>query len=499
MKYQRNIIFYIVSCLFLLFIGLMSASITHAENYTFVTKFGDGELFRPQDVAVDSSGNVYVADSWNGYIQKFSSDGTFITKWYYYSRNDLFEFYPRGVAVDSTGNVYVTDMKNAHILKFSSNGTFLTKWGSFGSINGQFSTPMGIAVDSSGNVYVADLNHHRIQKYSGDGTFLKNMGVFGPLIEYPEGVAVDSSGNVYVADTQNNRIQKFDSDGKFLTQWGSYGIDNGQFYHQEDIAVDSLGNVYVADCLNNRIQKFSSDGTFLTKWGSFGGGDGNFAIPEGVGVDSSGNVYVADTQNNRIQMFSKEKSTFTITWDTPADINYGTALSSTQLNAAASVSGTFTYTPASGTVLNAGTQTLYVDFTPTDTTNYDTASASVQINVLTSVQGIQQIINMVQNLNLNQDQANSLIVKLNTVTHNLNNGNTVSATNELGAFINEVEAYIKSGKLSSTEGQALIDAADAIKNALNPQTTSVPEFPSIALPVAACLGLVLILGRKKND
>lgn len=199
------------------------------------------------------------------------------------------------------------------------------------------------------------------------------------------------------------------------------------------------------------------------------------------------------------------KATPTISWNNPKDIVYGTILSSTQLDVTSSVLGTFAYTPASGTLLSAGTQTLKVDSTPTDTVNYNSVSQTTTINVLTHVQKIQQIITMVQNLNLDQGQANSLIVKLNAATKNLNNGNTKAATNELNAFINEVGADIKSGKLSSNEGQALIDAANAVINAIrnvfdppSPPATSVPEFPSVVFPVAAILGIIVIFGRKKE-
>ena len=192
----------------------------------------------------------------------------------------------------------------------------------------------------------------------------------------------------------------------------------------------------------------------------------------------------------------------TITWSNPKDIIYGTALSSTQLNAVTSVPGTLTYTPPSGTVLSAGTQTLKVDFTPTDIANYNTATQTITINVLTHVQGIQQITTEVQSLNLIPEQTNLLIVKLDTATKNLNNGNELAASNELNAFINQVNADVNNGKISSSEGQALIaDTNDLIKamdNIFNFPAASVPEFPSVVVLVVAILGLVLIFGRKKE-
>jgi DNA-binding beta-propeller fold protein YncE len=111
---------------------------------------------------------VYVADTSNHRIQKFDSNGTFITKWGFEGSADGQFFSPLGVAVDSSGNnVYVADTSNNRIQKFDSNGTFITKWGNTGSEDGQFVFPLGVAVDSSGNnVYVADTSNNRIQVFS---------------------------------------------------------------------------------------------------------------------------------------------------------------------------------------------------------------------------------------------------------------------------------------------------------------------------------------------
>jgi CSLREA domain-containing protein len=257
-----------------------------------------------------------VADEFNHRIQKFTSSGTFITKWGSLGSGDgQFEL-PRAVAVDGQGNVYVADSGNHRIQKFTSDGAFLTKWGGFGSGDGQFIRPPGVAADGQGNVYVADANNNRIQKFTSTGTFLLKWGSGGSgdgQFNVPFRVAMDGQGNVYVADVGNHRIQKFTSQGVFLTKWGGFGSGDGQFNDPEGVAVDGQGNVYVADTLNARIQKFTSQGAFITKWGSQGNSDGQFVVPFGVAVDGQGNVNVADGGNHRIQKFSPPSpGTFTV-------------------------------------------------------------------------------------------------------------------------------------------------------------------------------------------
>jgi DNA-binding beta-propeller fold protein YncE len=265
-----------------------------SSDGTFITKWGssgtaDGQFGGPEGIAVDSSGSVYVADRGNDRVQKFDSDGTFITKWGSSGTADgqfggPYGIGPNAVAVDSkTGNVYVADPGNDRVQKFDSNGTFITKWGSSGTADRQFLLPEGVAVDSkTGNVYVTQSINDRVQKFDSNGTFITKWGSQGTTIGLLKGgsangqfssfnrqqdVAVDSkTGNVYVTDPGNYRIQKFDSNGTFITTWGSHGSANGQFSCPSsascpttmNVAVDSkTGNVYVADPGNYRIQVFS--------------------------------------------------------------------------------------------------------------------------------------------------------------------------------------------------------------------------------------------------
>jgi sugar lactone lactonase YvrE len=279
----------------------------------------DGQFFVPLYLATDAGGNVYVTDSGNDRVQKFTSTGGFITKWGSNGAGpgQFAEEGPVGVATDSAGNVYVADRGsplttgNFRIQKFSSSGGFLITWGSNGSGDSQFLGPRGLATDRAGGVYVADypadsFDHHRVKKYGSTGVFITKWGSFGigdGQFREPNGMATDAAGNVYVADSGNNRVQKFTSSGVFITKWGSSGAGNGAFGFPCGVATDSAGGVYVGDSGNDRVQKFTSAGSFITSWGGSGPSAGQFSGPCGVATDSLGSVYVADRSNHRIQKF----------------------------------------------------------------------------------------------------------------------------------------------------------------------------------------------------
>jgi DNA-binding beta-propeller fold protein YncE len=277
---------------------------------TFLTKWGSsgsgyGQFSHPSGIALDPSGNIYVADLYSHNFQLFTNTGTFLKKWVASTGEGVFHN-AGGVATDSNGNVYVADTNNDRVQAFSNTRELLAKWGSSGSGDGQFSSPLGIAVDSSSNnVYVADTNNNRIQVFDNQGAFLRQWGGSGSgngQFHSPQGVAVDGGGNVYVADFGNSRVQVFSSTGVFIRSWGSAGTGNSQFNGVSDIALGTDGTVYVTDN-GSRVQVFSSTGTFLRKWGSYGTGDGQFKNPQALTVDAGDNVYVADTYNNRVQVF----------------------------------------------------------------------------------------------------------------------------------------------------------------------------------------------------
>ncbi len=328
---------------------------------------GDGQFNRPGDIALDPLSNVvYVVDNLNGRIQKFDSNGNFITTWGS-NGTDKGQFkVPGEIAIDPSSRVvYVVDTDNDRIQKFDSNGNFITTWGSHckmrtqdGCIDpdgsgplqkgdGQFDHPGDVALDSSGEIlYVTDSRNSRIQKFDSNGNFITKWGTPGASdgqFSFPTGVSVDYLGrNIYVADSKNDRIQKFDSNGNFITTWGSHCdfktgtecIDpdgsgplqkgDGQFNAPRGVFVDSTGKlVYAVDITNDRIQKFDSNGKFITKWGSSGTNKGQFntlggisgiglasASSGGLFVDSSSVVvYAADKENDNVQVFTRIHST----------------------------------------------------------------------------------------------------------------------------------------------------------------------------------------------
>jgi sugar lactone lactonase YvrE len=293
-------------------------------------------------VTVDEGGNVYVADSHNNLIRKISADGLVTTLagnggvGFADGEGAKASFFnPAGVAVDKSGNVYVADTHNSLIRKISSGGLVTTLAGT--SPNGakdgstavvRLDNPAGIAVDTSGNVYVADWGKDLIRKISAGGKVTDLAGNGNPgskdgtgsssSFYLPGGIAVDASGNVYVADTYNNMIRKISPGGVVTTLAGkkAKGSADGKgaaasFSHPAGIAVDKNGNLYVADVGNNKIRKISPDGVVTTFAGTGVRGSTNgpvttasFYRPFGVAVDQGGNVYVADYQNNLIRKIS---------------------------------------------------------------------------------------------------------------------------------------------------------------------------------------------------
>ncbi len=261
-----------------------------SETHQFVLQFksGAGSLFEDiPGIAFDPSGDLYIADNNQDYIQKFDSNGNFLLVFGSTGGGNGEFFGLWSITSDTLGNLYVVDSGNNRIQKFDSSGNYLTQWGSFGSGDGEFRTPRSITLDSLGNLYVTDEDNHRVQKFSSPGVYSLQRGVNGTgnaEFSGPMGITSDSSDNLYVVDTGNNRIQKFDSSLTYDSQWGSFGAGTTEFDDPLFITCDKNNRLYVTDSGNNRIQVFDSSGNFVTMFGFSGIGAGEFDYPTGIAI-----------------------------------------------------------------------------------------------------------------------------------------------------------------------------------------------------------------------
>ncbi|MFQ6102542.1 MAG: flippase activity-associated protein Agl23 [Anaerolineae bacterium] len=278
-----------------------------------------GQLQGPRGIKVGPDGFIYIADSGNHRIQKFTADGEFVAAWGRQSSLDMETGTPRGflepwdVAVASDGTMYVADTWNHRIQKLGAEGNLVTFWGLFGQYGpgdagGQsaFYGPRGITVGPDGRVYVADTGNKRIQVFESDGRFAFQWGGGGVLEGYldePVGIAIGPDGAVYVADTWNRRVQVFAGDGTFLRQWPIAGWDVGLPEEKPYLAVDAEGYVYVTDPGHYRVLVFDSLGNYVLSFGQYGFDDSSFALPMGIAVADDGSIYVTDAHSGRVLVF----------------------------------------------------------------------------------------------------------------------------------------------------------------------------------------------------
>jgi sugar lactone lactonase YvrE len=319
--------------------------------------YGDGGpataamLNGPFGVAVDTSGNLFIADYANNRIRKVTASTGIISTvaggaYQGYSGDggpatSAELYHPEDVAVDTSGNLFIADTTNERVRKVTPAGVISTVAGNgsggFGGDGGpatlaSLNWPAGVAVDAAGNLFIADCSNNRVRKVTASTGVISTVagngiggfyGDGGPAtsawLNEPTGVAVDTSGNLFIADADNNRVRKVTPAGVISTVAGNgsggFGGDGGpatsaEIYAVQDIVVDTAGNLFIADWGNNRIRKVTPSGVISTVAGNgIQGytGDGGPATsaeltdPISIEVDAAGNLFVVDTDNARIR------------------------------------------------------------------------------------------------------------------------------------------------------------------------------------------------------
>jgi streptogramin lyase len=344
---------------FVLAFPALSQTINTVAGNGSATFAGDGgaatsaSLFFPFGVALDATGNLYIADEGNHRVRKVAAVTGIITT---VAGNGSATFAgdggaatsasldPFAVALDESGNLYIADVGNHRIRKVAATTGIVTTVAGDGSAtfagdggaatSASLNSPYGVALDASGNLYIADLNNYRIRKvdaasgiittvagngiptYAGDGGAATSAS-----LNSPTGVALDASGNLYVADYYNQRIRKVDVASGIITTVAGNGsptfagdgeaATSASLNGPLGVALDANGSLYIADIGNNRIRKVAATTRIVTTVAGNGratfAGDGGAATsaslngPFGVALDASGNLYIADLNNYRIR------------------------------------------------------------------------------------------------------------------------------------------------------------------------------------------------------
>ncbi len=327
-------------------------------------------LNSPSSVAVDAAGNIYIADTGNNRVRRLNAQGAIMTiagagaSGFSGDGGDAVSALlngPQGVAVDGSGNVYIADTGNHRIRKVSPQGIITTIAGADPAagdngpaVSARLFEPGGLALDPAGNLYISDTLNNRIRRISGSGVISTVAGAGaagysgdgGPALQArlnnPQGLALDPAGNLYIADTGNNVIRRVSPSGQITTVAGTGELGNAgdfgpavqaQLFNPNAVALDRAGNLYIADSANNRIRVVDGSGTIRNLAGDPGGQPGyagdngppssaKLRYPRALAVDEAGDIFVSDYFNCVIRRISPAANTITLVAGKPQSCGY---------------------------------------------------------------------------------------------------------------------------------------------------------------------------------
>jgi DNA-binding beta-propeller fold protein YncE len=269
---------------------------------------GNAEFTRPQGLAVDPEGRVYVADTGNDRIQLLDADGRFLARaggfgW------DTGQFNkPTDLCVNNNLETWVVDSRNRRLQQFDARLNLVAVYRpqDYAAADATFGTLYGIGLARDGGLYVSDPENETIYQFNPFGDLRAAFASFGrgqSHVQGPAALSVDRRGTIYVCDYIAGRVTVFDPFGNFMLYIGAGELD-GPY----GVAVDDDGLVYVADTRHHRVVVFDATGGVAATLGAMGSGPASFSEPHDVAVTWDGYLYVADTGNNRIQKFRVDKN-----------------------------------------------------------------------------------------------------------------------------------------------------------------------------------------------
>jgi DNA-binding beta-propeller fold protein YncE len=226
-----------------------------------------GTFNEPWGIAVGPDGSIYVTDTWNYRIQKFSPLGEFIRMWGTYNIGSSPQglYGPRGIIVDKDGKVFVTDTGNKRVVIYDSDGNYLSEFGSAGLDVGNLDEPVGITMDNEGKIYIADTWNRRVQVFQPDQTGLTFsyvtswdvIGWFGQSTNNKPFITVSPTGNIFLSDPEGSRILEFSTQGEFIHGWTGFNLSEDISSQPVDLKFDSMGRLWVSDAASNILMAFN--------------------------------------------------------------------------------------------------------------------------------------------------------------------------------------------------------------------------------------------------